>query len=252
MAGGRRSERKGVPALGSAVVHVVALGLAWWTSGLRTAPPQFVSYHIEMVAMPAPEPADIPEPAAPKKLVIETPEPSIPEPDPIPPPPPEKAPEKKPAPAPEKKPEEKKPQPKPQPKPPEKTPEPKPSETKPRSPDTDPDATGGDAINVRLEGLRRDYPAYYDNIIRQINRCMRWQGAGTPETTVSFVIRKDGKMIDLKPLEPSGNIAFDAEALGAVECAGSRFGPLPENLPYDRLPVRFTIKASPGGTREHL
>ncbi|MDX1647346.1 MAG: hypothetical protein R3304_09400, partial [Longimicrobiales bacterium] len=41
----------------------------------------------------------------------------------------------------------------------------------------------------------------------------------------------------------SGNAAFDIEALGAVECAGQgRFGPLPEELPYDRFPVRFTFR----------
>ncbi|MBW3534186.1 MAG: TonB C-terminal domain-containing protein [Gemmatimonadetes bacterium] len=242
----RASERKTAPAVASLAVHLVAVALAWWTGVSRPEPVEFVSYHIEMTSLPAPEPAGVPEPAPPEDLVVEDPRPAQPEPDPIPPPP---EPEPDPAPAPERQPEpERRPEP-PRPDPPRSRPDPPPEETpeRARSPDPDPSAVGGEAIDVRLEGLRRDYPAYYENIIRQINRCMRWRGSGTPETTVYFVIRKDGTMEDLRPLEPSGNFAFDAEALGAVECAGARFGPLPEGLPYDRLPVRFTISAGRGG-----
>ncbi len=45
----------------------------------------------------------------------------------------------------------------------------------------------------------------------------------------------------------SGNTAFDFEAMGAVDCAGNgRFGPLPEDLPYDRFPIKFSFR--PQGT----
>jgi hypothetical protein len=41
----------------------------------------------------------------------------------------------------------------------------------------------------------------------------------------------------------SGSTAFDFEAIGAVECAGQgRFGQLPDELPYDRLPVQFDFR----------
>ena len=102
---------------------------------------------------------------------------------------------------------------------------------------------GGEGINVRLEGVRRDYPAYYNNIIRQIQRCFRWQGEGRSETTVGFVINRDGTVADLAVVKRSGNASFDFEAMGAVECAGKgRFGLLPEDLPFDRLPVQFNFR----------
>ena len=54
-------------------------------------------------------------------------------------------------------------------------------------------------------------------------------------------------MKDLDSWSSRATSAFDFEALGAVECAGKgRFGALPEELPFDRLPVEFTIKASRG------
>ena len=96
-----------------------------------------------------------------------------------------------------------------------------------------------------MEGLRRDYPEYYNNIIRQIDRCFRWQGAGNLETSVSFVIRRDGAVSDLEFVTRSGNTSFDFAAMGAVECAGQgRFGPLPEDLPYESLPVLFDFTPS--------
>ena len=31
--------------------------------------------------------------------------------------------------------------------------------------------------------------------------------------------------------------------MGAVDCAGNgRFGPLPEDLPYDRFPIKFSFR----------
>jgi TonB family protein len=102
----------------------------------------------------------------------------------------------------------------------------------------------GEDLNVRMEGLRRDYPAYYANIIRQIRRCFRWQGTGNSTATVRFTIERDGSVSDLHLHRRSGVAAFDFEAMGAVECAGSggRLGPLPPELPYDRLPVEFTFE----------
>jgi len=114
------------------------------------------------------------------------------------------------------------------------------------------EALSGEDIEVRMEGVRRDFPEYYDNIIRQISRCFR-PPAGIPgglRTTVYFVIRQDGTVADLRFVEQSGNPDFDFEALGAVgDCAGrGRFGPLPEDLPYERLPILFEFRP-PGGGR---
>ncbi len=93
-----------------------------------------------------------------------------------------------------------------------------------------------------MEGLRRDYPAYYNNIIRQINRCFRPPG-GSWRTVVYFVIQRDGTVRDIDFVERSGSVAFDFRAMEAVECAGQgRFGALPEDLPWDAMPIRFEFR----------
>ena len=101
--------------------------------------------------------------------------------------------------------------------------------------------TPGEDLNIRMEGLRRDYPEYYNNITRQMERCFRWRGQEDLRATVYFVINQDGSVSEVDILESSRSIRFDIEAMGAAECAGSqdRLGPLPEALPFDRLPVRF-------------
>ena len=101
----------------------------------------------------------------------------------------------------------------------------------------------GEGLEVRIEGLRRDYPAYYNNIIRQVLRCFRWRDGGRWETEVFFYIERDGTAEDIEFLSRSGNTAFDFEAMGAVDCAGNgRFGPLPDDLPYDRFPIKFSFR----------
>ena len=65
------------------------------------------------------------------------------------------------------------------------------------------------------------------------------------ETSIVFVIGRDGTVdggsIDF--YDRSGNVNFDYAAMGAVECAGNgRFGPLPEELGWDRLPILFTFR----------
>lgn len=224
---------------GSLAVHGAVAVLAWWTSLSVRPPIVFESYEIELVTAPPVEVAEEVQPAR-EELVVERPEPeppaereeapvAEPEPEPEPtPPPPRQDPEPEPEPEPE---EESQPA---------TTNEPPPEEAERES---------GEAINVRIEGLKRDYPAYYDNIIRQIQRCFagRFRGQGSWETTVYFVIQADGSTSGLDFVSRSGNTTFDFEAMGAVECAGrGRFGPLPEDLPYERLPVLFTFRPSGG------
>ena len=51
-------------------------------------------------------------------------------------------------------------------------------------------------------------------------------------------------------VNPESAFPFDFEAIGAVECAGQgRFGQLPDELPYDRLPVQFDFRP-PGEAQE--
>ena len=211
-------------ALGSVAVHGAAFAVLL---GVATATPdldQFVSYNIELVSMPGPDLGDLvveAPPSAPSEAPPPTPQPVV----------------KEPAPAPKK--AEPKQEPAPSPTPPKQTQgRPNPSSGQSSG------AESGEELNIRIEGLRRDYPAYYNNIILQVKRCFRWQGQGSPEAEVYFVIDADGTVSDLRHVRRSGNASFDYEALGAIECAGQpgRFGPLPHDLPFDRLAFRFTFR----------
>jgi len=226
---------------GSVAVHTVVILLAWWSSVAARPPLVFESYEIELVSPPTTQVAEEIQPAQ-EELVVERPDPEPPveqeeapvtQPDPPPPDPtPEAARDD------------------PEPPPPEPEEEAQPATT--QDPPEEATRESGEDINVRIEGLRRDYPAYYDNIIRQIQRCFagRWRGQGSWETTVYFVIGVDGTATGLDFVTRSGNTSFDFEAMGAVECAGrGRFGALPDDLPYERLPIQFTFRPS-GGIRD--
>jgi len=235
----------------SLVLHASIFVLGWMSTRYQPERVEFLTYQIELVSPSPSLQADVRELAA-AELAVERPDPQ-PEPQPQPqpqvtppPPQPQPQPETRPEPAP------REPERRPDPTPPapraeQRTP---PAEEQARRATTTetppPDATAaGEGINVRLEGLRRDYPIYYENIIRQIQRCFRWTGTGNWETSIYFVIRRDGTVAgaEVNFVTRSGNSAFDLEAMGAIECAGQRgFGPLPEDLPYDRLPIQFSFR----------
>jgi hypothetical protein len=185
--------------------------------------PEFETIAITLVSPPPAEEAADPEPVVEEEIVVETPEP-IPEEEPPPVVEEEERIEERPAPT---------PTPTPPPEPEEEAGDPEPVEE-----------LSGEDINIRMEGLRRDFPEYYQNIIRQIQRCFEYRGGGRLETSIIFFISRDGTVdggtIDFD--QRSGNVNFDYAAMGAVECAGrGRFGPLPEELGWDRLPILFTF-----------
>ncbi len=229
----------------SAGLHAVVLAVLFFGSAFQPMPVAFETFQIELVAS-----TTIPDALAPVRdeLVIEVPDPSPPEPPPTIPPPPD--------PDPEPVPETPPPDPEPEPEP-EKTPpppavdDPPPARADPTPPQPIPEAesaeTTGAAVNVRLEGLRRDYPAYYGNIVQQILICFRPPpGNNRWRAVVYFEIREDGTVSGVRPVERSGNQSFDLAAIGAVaDCAGrGRFGPLPDDLPYETLPVQFEFRPS--------
>lgn len=233
------------PALwGSIGLHVGVMTALVASAVFEREPLDFVTYEIRMVAMPAQQ-AEVeqPEPAA-EELVVETPDPTPPEPEPDNlPAPPVDEPEPDPDPEPESDPEPQPPEPEPDPEPPTAD-EPAPPRAEP-DPAEEPAETSADNVNVRLEGLRRDYPLYYENIIRQIERCFSPPGGVRAVTAVVyFEIRRDGTVSGLRFVQRSGIADFDLAALAAVgDCAGrGRFGALPGDLPYDRLPVQFTFQ----------
>ena len=224
------------PVIGSAIVHTAAIFLAWLTSAMTREVPDFVVFEVELISPPAAELGERTTPP-PEELVIETPLDPVPEPQ-------EETP---PAVVEEEAPAEEPPQLEETAAPPdvELVEDPAP----PTSPNPDPDVeTPGEDLNVRMEGIRRDYPEYYNNIIRQMQRCFRWRGDEDLRATVYFVINRDGSVSEVDILESSRSIAFDIEAMGAAECAGSRdrLGPLPEALPFDQLRVRFEIDPQSG------
>jgi outer membrane biosynthesis protein TonB len=210
------------PLVASVAVHVLAIFLAWGAQVSTPEPLDLISYEITLVSPPPAQEAEEEQPAPGEEVVVETPDP-VTEEDPPPVVEEERREEERPTPTPT---------------PPAETPEeggdPQPSED-----------VGGEDLNVRMEGLRRDFPVYYQNIITQIGRCMRFGGSGRWETTIFFYIDLEG-MVDgseLRFVERSGNVDFDYAAMGAVECAGNgRFGPLPEELQLDRIPIVFTFR----------
>ena len=221
-------------------LHGCLFTLAFFTSLIDRSPMEFVTYEIEMVSPPPAVQAEI-QPAM-EELVVERPEPTRPI---------EEEPEQEVVPIEE--PDDPEPEPAPEEdRPTEELTEVEEEETSPSAPDPPPDEIdeSGEGINVRLEGVRRDYPAYYNNIIRQIFNCFRWRGGGSWEATVFFMIEREGAVAEMRFLSRSGSTAFDFEAIGAVECAGQgRFGQLPDELPYDRLPVQFDFRP-PGEVQE--
>ena len=221
-------------------LHGCLFTLAFFTSLIDRSPMEFVTYEIEMVSPPPAVQAEI-QPVM-EDFVVERPEPA---------PPQEEEPEQEVVPIEE--PDDPEPEPSPEEdRPTEELTEVEEEETPPSAPDPPPEEIeeSGEGINVRLEGVRRDYPAYYNNIIRQIFNCFRWRGGGSWEATVFFMIEREGTVADMRFLSRSGSTAFDFEAIGAVECAGQgRFGQLPDELPYDRLPVQFDFRP-PGEAQE--
>ena len=229
------------PILGSAFIHTVAIFLAWGTSAATTQVPDFIAFEIELISPPAAELGERTTSPPPEELVIETPL------DPVPEPPEEIAPAVIEEEVPEEIPVEEPPVP-------EQTVAPPDVELvddvePPASPDPDPDVEmPGEQLNIRMAGVRRDYPVYYNNILNQMARCFRWRGADDLRTRIYFVINRDGSVSDVDILEPSRSIAFDIEAMGAAECIGrpGRLGPLPDELPFERFPVVFYFEPQSG------
>ena len=223
----RRRERPGKKQLyASAGVHVVAVILVWGIQVSKVDLSEFAPIQINLVSLPSIVEAPEPQPVVEEEIVVETPAPVLDEaPDPVI----------------EDTPVEERPEPTPTPTPP--PPDPEPVE---EAGDPEPaEELSGEDLNIRMEGLVRDYPEYYDNIIRQIRRCFEYRGSGRLETTMVFNISRDGMvdMNDVRIFSGSGNFNFDIQAVGAVECAGGgRFGPLPEEMGLDLLPVLFKFE----------
>jgi protein TonB len=211
--------------IGSLVVHGAAgLFLMSQVQPTTATPPV---YAVNLVAAPAP--------TARKRIAREA----------IPTPPQEKPAPVKPSP------------PKPPPKAP---PEPEPKPPAPAEPDREAPAptaapmtpaegetpsTGTDAVTIKTPGLAFPFPEYLRNIINQVyTRWDREDARGNRFAEISFMIRRDGSVHDIRFVTNSGSFAFDLSAQGAIEAAGNAlaFGPLPDGWEADVLPVSFYFK----------
>jgi outer membrane biosynthesis protein TonB len=235
----RQREQPGKKSLAaSAGIHVVVLVAAWFTQASAPHYEEFVTYQVEIVSPPPAREAEVAQVAPEEELVVETADPTPPEADPEPPPVVEETPVR----------EEERPEPTPTPPPPD----PEPVEAGDPDPGEQPST---EELNVRMEGLQRDFPDYYGNIIRQMNRCMRFSGPGGLRTTVYFVINRDGS-VDGRHIEfisRSGNAGFDFAVMEAVECAGAgRLGRLPDEMGLDRLHIKFDVESTRRGPLEGM
>ena len=106
--------------------------------------------------------------------------------------------------------------------------------------------TGTDVANVRTEGVEFTDQAYLNNIVRQIAIRFKPRNPGALRAEVFFIVRRDGSVGEFRFLTKSNVYAFDLEAQGAVESAGSAkaFGRLPESYTNDFLPVIFSFDPS--------
>ena len=126
-----------------------------------------------------------------------------------------------------------------------------PRETKAAAQPAAPTAGGGpeggrgtDVANVSTPGIEFPYPAYLQNIVRQI--AVRFEPpdrqAGL-KAQIFFLIRRDGSIDGVRFTQRSGNRAFDVEAMAALEAASRQpgFGPLPDGFGDDVLPIYFSF-----------
>lgn len=212
--------------LTSAGGHLFLLGALWAMTAFSPAPVEYQTIAITLYSPPPASSDQEVEAPAPQEeeLEVETPD----EPDPEDVPLPEVQEETTPPPEP---PQETQPDPEP----------PSEEEAPTRQSDEPPAEDPGEDINVRMAGVQRDYPAYYNNILRQIQRCFR-RPPGGHRAVVKFTILRDGTAVDIDVVESSGSVAFEVRALEAIECAGSgRFGPLPSDIAYEELPILFSF-----------
>jgi len=105
---------------------------------------------------------------------------------------------------------------------------------------------GTDVANVKTEGVEFPFPAYLNNVVRQIAVRFNPRNPGALRAEVFFIVKRDGSIGEFRFLTKSGSYAFDLQAQGAVESAGSAkaLGALPDGYVNDFLPVIFSFDPS--------
>ena len=105
---------------------------------------------------------------------------------------------------------------------------------------------GTDVANVSIKGVDFADQGYINNIVRQIALRFKPRNPGALRAEVFFIIRRDGSIGEFRFMTRSNVFAFDLEAQGSIESAGSAkaFGTLPPGYVNDFLPVIFSFDPS--------
>ncbi len=220
----------------SVAFHGAIAAAIWLVPDLFAKPPELVDYY-EVIVVP-PQVLGIEEPPPPPP-----PEPEPPPPEP-PPPEPEPAPETVPEDVPvlveeqKKKPEKKPPpEPKPQPPPP---PAVEPPPKRVGSPFGNPLGSTNQAT-LGVEDPNFTYGYYLDRVVAAISANWRRPPMGSLEAKLHFRIQRDGTITRLRVVTSSGQEAYDAAALRAVE-ASSPLPPLPKGYTEDDLGIYLIVR----------
>ncbi|MBU0691113.1 TonB family protein [bacterium] len=142
-------------------------------------------------------------------------------------------------------PSKKKTEPKTEPKP-----VPKAEQPKKRSSKETPKELKGEAGTLKLQNPGFEYDFYLALIQSKIERNFRPPPGvrGEHMATVTFVITKNGSMINIGLIQSSGNLLIDQSAERAVRAAG-RFPPLPPQYEQGELGINFefVVNSAAGG-----
>jgi TonB family protein len=90
-----------------------------------------------------------------------------------------------------------------------------------------------------------EFIAYYESLLRTIRRGWVTQTADANlRTTVGFSILPDGRLANIRSVEPSGDSRFDLSVLNAVRAAQGQLGPPPEQYRKDFADVEILFRPS--------
>ncbi len=219
----------------SIALHGALLSLLWASTLVAVDATEFVTYQIEIVSPPPANFSETPQDAA-EELVVERPDPEPTPPDPTPTP--EETVEIL-----DEEPETTEEEPAPE-QPPEVADEAVEATSDDEPTDDEPDETG-QGIEVRMEGLRRDYPAYYERII--------YADQSMPAVAGRWAV---GRRFCSSRLSVTGLLRTSTSTSGrgtlrstsvpwlrSSARVSGRFGPLPEDLPYERFPDPIPVHA---------
>lgn len=88
-----------------------------------------------------------------------------------------------------------------------------------------------------------EFVAYFEHIKRTIRRGWVWQTADPNiRTTVGFAVLADGRLANIRSVEPSGDSRFDLSVLNAVRAAQGQLGPPPAQYQKDFSDVQIVFR----------